>query len=185
MDASPACSSKDSSVPSSHLRDWPRARKGCLCRPNQCTPNPDGGPYCTRLFGERLSSAISRIRSGCGYMREMRLRERRERRERRMPRWRVLDLLHPRHRPVSPSVRAVRATRLRACLQKSAAVGPILTQSLSQGAQLASSSPALFQRSARAAGRCAPSPSSRPWPPRLPNALRELPGEGQHSPNRD
>ncbi|CAJ1363434.1 unnamed protein product [Effrenium voratum] len=33
MDASPACSSKDSSVP------------------NQCTPNPDGGPYCTRLFG--------------------------------------------------------------------------------------------------------------------------------------
>ena len=20
-------------------------------RPNQCTPNPDGGPYCTRLFG--------------------------------------------------------------------------------------------------------------------------------------
>mmetsp|Transcript_55232 Transcript_55232/g.103555 ORF Transcript_55232/g.103555 Transcript_55232/m.103555 type:complete len:645 (-) Transcript_55232:74-2008(-) len=33
MDASPACASKDTSVP------------------NQCTPNPDGGPYCTRLFG--------------------------------------------------------------------------------------------------------------------------------------
>eukprot|EP00439_Symbiodinium_sp_Y106_P084637 s59_g26.t1 len=38
MDASPACASKDSSVP------------------NQCTPNPDGGPYCTRLFGGVCSS---------------------------------------------------------------------------------------------------------------------------------
>jgi len=33
MDASPGCASKDISVP------------------NQCTPNPDGGPYCTRVFG--------------------------------------------------------------------------------------------------------------------------------------
>lgn len=33
MDASPGCASTDIAVP------------------NQCTPNPDGGPYCTRLFG--------------------------------------------------------------------------------------------------------------------------------------
>ena len=26
-------------------------------RPNQCTPNPDGGPYCTRVFGSILDSA--------------------------------------------------------------------------------------------------------------------------------
>lgn len=33
MDASPGCASKD------------------IATPNQCTPNPDGGPYCTRVFG--------------------------------------------------------------------------------------------------------------------------------------